>query len=292
MMIGHACAGAKGLGDYPRAAANFEAALGIARAADLQWHMGPTLLGLDHVRACTGRYGEAWAGMRKTLRWLESLGQTRYQFIASDFIGRLLLDLGLNELAIEHLERGHALGRKTGIMFWRAAIDTHLAVARSRLGQKDLAPALQGTLEQARRNSERYMVIRCIEGLAEVALAAGDAGGCSAYADELLAIAEPGGLRELEACARRWRGEALLAQKDYAQAQAELSRAATLAEHVGRVRLQMDTQAALGRLCRAQGQGDAARRHGTRARAIAQAIEKSLLSSGLDAGLLLPAEQP
>ena len=292
MMIGHACAGAKGLGDYPRAAANFEAALGIARAADLQWHMGPTLLGLDHVRACTGRYGEAWAGMRKTLRWLESLGQTRYQFIASDFIGHLLLDLGLNELAIEHLERGHALGRKTGIMFWRAAIDTHLAVARSRLGQKDLAPALQGTLEQARRNSERYMVIRCIEGLAEVALAAGDADGCRAYADELLAIAEPGGLRELGACARRWRGEALLAQKDYAQAQAELSRAATLAEHVGRVRLQMDTQAALGRLCRAQGQGDAARRHGTRARAIAQAIEKSLLSSGLDAGLLLPAEQP
>ena len=55
MMIGHACVGTKGLGDYPRATANFEAALEIARAADLQWHIGPTLLGLDHVRACTGR---------------------------------------------------------------------------------------------------------------------------------------------------------------------------------------------------------------------------------------------
>ena len=92
MMIGHACVGTKGLGNYPRATANFEAALDIARAADLQWHLGPTLLGLDHVRACTGRYGEAWTGMQKTLRWLESLGQARYQLIAHDFIGHLLLD--------------------------------------------------------------------------------------------------------------------------------------------------------------------------------------------------------
>ncbi len=86
--------------------------------------LGPTLLGLDHVRACTGRYGEAWTGMQKTLHWLESLKQARYQFIAYDFIGHLLLDLDLNEQAIEHLERGLALGHDTGIMFWRAAIET------------------------------------------------------------------------------------------------------------------------------------------------------------------------
>jgi len=138
MMVGHACLGTKGLGDYPRAMANFEAALGIARAADLQWHFGPTLLGLDHARACTGGYGEAWGGMQKTLCWLESLKQTRYQFIAYDCIGHLLLDLGLNEQAVEQLERGIALGHDTGNMYWRAAIDTHLAVARSRLGQKDV----------------------------------------------------------------------------------------------------------------------------------------------------------
>ena len=144
MMIGHACVGTKGLGDYPRATANFEAALEIARAADLQWHLGPTLLGLDHVRACIGRYGEAWSGMRETLRWLESLRQTRYQLIAYDFIGHLLLDLGLNELAVEQLEHGLALGRDTGIMFWRAAIDAHVCVARSRLGEQGVAPASAG----------------------------------------------------------------------------------------------------------------------------------------------------
>lgn len=285
MMIGHACVGTKGLGNYPRAMANFEAALEIARAADLQWHIGPTLLGLAHVRACTGGYGEAWSGMQKTLRWLESLGQPRYQLIAHDFIGYLLLDLGLNELAVEQLQSGLALGRDTGIMFWRATIDAHLAVAHSRLGQKDVAPALRATLEQTRRTSERYLMVRCIDGLAEIALAAGDPSRCRAYGDELLAIAEANGLREIEAGARRWRGEALLAEKAYVEAQAELSRAATLAEDIGRVRLQMDTEAALARLLGAQGQRDAAQRHGAQARAIAEAIEDSLVSSGLEARL-------
>jgi tetratricopeptide (TPR) repeat protein/DNA-binding XRE family transcriptional regulator len=285
MMIGHACLGTKGLGDYPRATENFEVALDIARAADLQWHFGPTLLGLDHVRACTGRYGEAWTGMQQTLHWLESLRQTRYQFIAHDFIGHLLLDLGLNELAIEHLERGRALGRDTGILFWSATIDTHLAVACSRLGQRVDMPALQATLEQTRRTSERYMMVRCLDGLAEMALASGDASRCRAYADELLAVAEANGLRELEAVARRWRGEAMFVEKDYVTARAELSRAAALAEDIGRVRLQMDAQAALARLLSAQGQHDAAQRHDARARAIAEAIGKSLESSGLEARL-------
>ena len=285
MMIGHACVGTKGLGDYPRATANFEAALEIARAADLQWHIGPTLLGLDHVRACTGRYGEAWSGMRKTLRRLDGLGQPRYQLIAHDFLGHLLLDLGLNELALDQLERGLALGRDTGIMFWRAAIDAHIAIARSRLGHKDLAPALRATLERTRRCSERYLMVRCIDGLAEISLAAGDAACCRACGDELLALAESNGLRELEAVARRWRGEALLAQQAYVQARAELSRAAALAQEIGRVRLLMDAQAALARLSEVQGQSDAARHHDGKARAIARAIEASLVSSGLEAKL-------
>ena len=285
MMIGHACLGTKGLGDYPRAMENFEAALDIARAADLQWHFGPTLIGIDHARACTGRYGEAWTDIQKTLHWLESLGQARYQLIAIDCIGHLLLDLGLNELAVEHLERGIALGHDTGILFWRATIDTHLALARSRLGQKIDTPALQTTLEQTRRTSERYMMVRCIDGLAEIALAAGDASRCRAYGDELLEIAEPNGLRELEAVARRWRGESMFAEKDYVKAQAELSRAAALAEDIGRVRLQMDAQTALAGLLAAQGQNEAAQFHNAKACAIAEAIEKSLDSSGLEARL-------
>ena len=288
MMIGHACVGTKGLGDYPRALANLESALVIARSADLQWHIGPTLLGLDHVRACTGRYGEAWSGMQSTLLWLESLKQPRYQLIAHDFIGYLLLDLGLNEMAMERLERGIALGRETGIMFWRGTIEAHVAVARSRLRVQDMASAaesLQDTLERTRRASERYLMVRCLDGLAEIALRAGDARACGKYGDELLEIAAANGLRELEAVARRWRGEALLAQKAYPEAQEELSRAASAAEAIGRVRLQMDVESALARLYGVQGRRDASEHHAAKSRAIAENIEASLAASGLTAQL-------
>ncbi len=290
MMIGHACVGTKGLGHYPQAMTNFESALDIARAADLQWHIGPTLLGLDHVRACTGHYGKAWTGMVKTLHWLASLGQSRYQLIACDFMGHLLLDLGLNERALEQLERGLALADDTGIMFWRAELDAQAAIARSRLGQPQIAPTLEIALEQSRRTSERYLMLRCIEGLAEIALAAGDASRCLTYADELLAVAQQNGLREIEAVARRWRGEALLAEKDFALAHTELSRAAALAEEIGRVRLQMDVQVALARLFGAQGQSDTVQDHASNARTIARKIEMSLESSGLEAQLHIPAD--
>src|SRR5258708_19166742 len=87
-------------------------------------------------------------------------------------------------------------------------------------------------------------MVRCLEGLAVVALRRGDEVRCRTVADELLALAESNGLRELEASARRWRGEAWLAEKAYARAQAEVSRAAAPAEDIGRVRLRLDTEAA------------------------------------------------
>jgi tetratricopeptide (TPR) repeat protein/transcriptional regulator with XRE-family HTH domain len=288
MMIGHALLGTKGLGDYPAAMTNLQAALDIARTADLQWHMGPTLLGLDHARACTGRYGEAWTGMQKTMHWLESLKQVRYQFIAYDFMGQLMLDLGLHEQAIESMERALELSRNSGILFWCAAIDTHRAVARSRMGGKDAAAALEIALDRTRRTSERYLMVRCLDGLAEISLAAGDTGRCRAYADELLGLSAANGLRELEASARRWRGESLLAEKAYPEAQIELSRAAALAEEVGRVRLGMDTQAALGRVASAQGQRESARGYDQKARVIAESIEKSAASSGIATCLRRP----
>jgi len=285
MMIGHAYIGTKGVGEYPRAMAHLESALAIARAADLQWHMGPTLLGIDHARACMGHYGEAWSGMQKTMRWLESLNQVRYQFIAYDFMGHLLLDVGLNEQVVEQMERGLALARDTGINFWRAALEAHLATAQARLGRRGGAAALQAVLDETRRTSERYLMVGCLYALAEAALTEGDASRSRAFADELLLLAESSGLREAEARARRWRGEALLVAEAYAEAQAELSRAAALAEDIGRVRLQMDAESALARVMAAQGRPEAAQHHATKARAIAAAIENSLASSGLEVRL-------
>ena len=157
-----------------------------------------------------------------------------------------------------------------------------MAIARSRLRAEDAgeaAEALRGTLERTRRASERHLMVRCLEGLAEIALGSGDAEACGKCGDELLEIAVHNGLSEMEATARRWRGEALLARKSYAEAEQELRRAASAAEVIGRVRLQMDVESALARLSRAQGRSDAP--HAAKSRAIAENIRLSVAASGL-----------
>ena len=77
------------------------------------------------------------------------------------------------------------------------------------------------------------------------------------------------------------------AQNKHVEALAELSRAAELAEDIGRVRLLMDVHNALSRLQTFQGRRDDAVRHETRAHAIARAIENSLDASGLTAQLCI-----
>jgi tetratricopeptide (TPR) repeat protein len=279
MMIAFAHTGSMGLGDYAKAQASFESALEIAEHADLQWHMGPTLVGLDHVRACTGRYGEAWRGMNKTLRLLESLRQTRYQLIAYNFMGHLLLDLGLAESAVECSQRALAVTRDAGITFWRPQLEANLAIARMRLGDLEVGPMLEEAARYARENSERVQMVRCLEGLAELALRRGDADGCRARAAELLSLAEIAGMKEFAAQARRWQGEALAASGSRDAACAQLALAAATAEEVGRVRLAWDALAALARI----GGGAAPR---ARADALAACIAASLEGSGLAARLV------
>jgi tetratricopeptide (TPR) repeat protein/transcriptional regulator with XRE-family HTH domain len=171
MMIGHACIAYGGLPDHPRAQANLEAALEIARKADLQWHMGPTLLGLDHLRACAGRLDEARNGMMQTLRWLEGLGHIRYQLIAYDLLGHLLLQAGDNPAAAEYSARGLNLAAKKAIHFWTARIEANLAIARLRQGDLAVGPMLESAAAYCREHSEARQLARCQEALAELAAA-------------------------------------------------------------------------------------------------------------------------
>jgi tetratricopeptide (TPR) repeat protein len=275
MMIAYAYSGFMGLGEYAKAQSNFGSALEIAQRADLQWHLGPTLLGQDFVRACTGRYGEAWTGMNRTLRWLERLKQTRYQLIAYHFLGNLLLDLGLDERAAETSAQALELAREAGITFWRLHIEANLAIARMRLGRLDAGPALEAAMRQAGENCERKQMARCLEGLTELALRRGEAAGCLAHAAQLLALAQSAGMKELEAQARFWQGEGLAASGQREAAARELSVAAAAAEKIGRVRLARDAFAALGGI-----DGNAA--HCARADALAAQIRGSAEGCGLE----------
>ena len=209
MMIGFACTGYSGVADYARAMESFESALDIARKADLQWHLGPTLLGMDHVRGCSGAREEALAGMRETLRWLEGVRHVRYQFIAHDLIGHLLLELGREEEAAAQSEMALALADATRIGFWRPRIEANLSIARLRRGDLDVGARLEAAAAYCRENSERHHLARCLEGLAELALARRDANRALACAEELLAMVEPAGARELAERARAARDQAM-----------------------------------------------------------------------------------
>ena len=285
MMIGWACTGHMGLADYPRALSRLDAALAIARAADLQWHLGPTLIGRAHVQIALGEFGGAWADLKEALPRLETLRLHRYQIMAHDALGCLFLDLNLPEQASRHFERGLGLARDAGIMYWRPRLQANLVIAQLRLGIPCDQAALQAARQYSQDHSEAWLTLRCMEALAESALANGDADGCFTYADQLLALASRGDMRELIGQARRLRGLAWLAVNEYESARKELRLAVTLAEQIGRVRLAWECHRALARAAAALGDGSGKNDSEARARELADQIAQNLHRWGLTANL-------
>ena len=285
MMIGWACTGHMGLADYPRALSHFDAALTIARAADLQWHLGPTLIGRAHAQVARGRFGEAWADLNEALPRLESLKLVRYQMMAHDALGCLFLDLNLAEQALQHFERGLGLARDADTMYWRPKLQANLVIAQSRLGRPIDEAALQADWQYAQDHREVWLTVRCLEALAESALVNGDADGCTRYADQLLLLSSRGGMRELIAQAHRLRGLAALGVNACESAYKELTLAVTLAEEIGRVRLAWDCYSALARINAALGDERGKCNNETRARTLSEQIVESLHGSGLTSNL-------
>ena len=285
MMIGWACTGHMGLADYPRALSHFDAALVIARAADLQWHLGPTLIGRAYVQVALGRFGEAWADLNEALPRLETLRLVRYQMMAHDALGCLFLDLNLPEQASQHFERGLGLARDAGILYWRPRLQANLVIAQLRLGNQIDRAALLTAAQYSQDHSEAWLTLRCLEALAESALANGDADGCITYADQLLALAARGDMRELIGQAHRLRGLAWLAVNAHESARTELALGLRLAEQIGRVRLAWQCHRALARAAAALGDEIGKNNSEARARALADQMVDSLHGSGLTASL-------
>ena len=81
--------------------------------------------------------------MNETLRHLEILKLVRYQIMAHELMGHLLLDLNNNEKAAAVLEQGLSIARDANIMYWRPRLQASLAIARVRCGDLDLQPAIE-----------------------------------------------------------------------------------------------------------------------------------------------------
>ncbi|WP_176491282.1 AAA family ATPase [Polaromonas sp. AET17H-212] len=257
MMIGWACTGHMGLADYPRALSSFDAALAIARAADLQWHLGPTLIGRAHVRVALGSFAEAWADLNEALPRLETLGLVRYQMMAHDALGCLLLDLNLPEEAAEHFDRGLRLARDAGIRYWLPRLQANLVIAQLRLGVPGDRATLQAARQYAQEHNEGWLTLRCLEALAELALVEGDAQAGIKHARELLALASRGGMRELTGRAHCLLGRAWLAGKAYAAARKDLVEALGEAKGIGQIPLAWKCHRALAQVAAALGDAGA-----------------------------------
>jgi tetratricopeptide (TPR) repeat protein len=260
---------------------HFDAALVIARAADLQWHLGPTLIGRAHVRVALGELGLAWVDLNEALPRLETLRLVRYQIMAHDALGCLFLDVSQPEPALQHFERGLCLARDAGIMYWRPRLQANLVMAQLRLGRPCDRAALLAAQQYAQDYSEAWLSLRCLEALAELALASGDAHGCIVHADALLALASHGDLRELAGQAHRLRGLARLAILAHEPAREALLLALELAEQIGSVRLAWACHRALAQVAAALGDGGGQNASEARARSLAEQMGGSLAGSGL-----------
>ena len=285
MMIGWACTGHMGLADFSRALAHFDAALTIARLADLQWHLGPTLIGRAHVQMSLGHFGAAWADLNEALPQLETLKLVRYQIMASDALGCLFLDLNDAEQAVQHFEHGLALAREAAIKFQVARLQANLAMAQIRLGLAHDQAALLAARQYTDDYQERWGLFRCLEALAEAALAQGDAAACLVYANQLSSLASAGALRKLQAKAGCLRGLAALGGGDCESAHQELALALSQAEEIGGVYLAWQCHLALSRVAAARGDRHGKTRHDSRARVLAEQMMASLNGSGLTADL-------
>lgn len=146
---------------------------------------------------------------------------------------------------------------------------------------------LQTTFEQALNHHLELHAIRCLEGLAELALARKEPDQALQHAERLQQLAEPGEMREIITRAFRWQGEALAALGKPELAIARLEQALALAETLGRPRLKADIHGRLANIFQAQGLNDKADQHNRQVEKIEQEITRNWQDLSLQANLKL-----
>jgi tetratricopeptide (TPR) repeat protein/transcriptional regulator with XRE-family HTH domain len=285
MMIAWACTGHNGLADYPRALVQFDEALAIIHAADLQWHLGPTLIGRAFVQMAIGEYGKAWSDLNEALPRLESLGLVRYQIMANDAMGCLFLDMNLAQRALLYFGHSLRLAHDADIQYWLPRLQANQAIAQLRTGRAAAQDDLLAALKNAQTHHEAWMVLPCLNALAEATLALGDAPGCMVFANQLLMLAAKADMKAMAGQAHRLRGLAQLSVKAYGPAQDELGLALALAAQIGQIRLAWDCHQALAQVCLALGDDAGKNDHLARSRLLADQISRSLDGSGLTSNL-------
>jgi class 3 adenylate cyclase/tetratricopeptide (TPR) repeat protein len=286
-MIGILSSGSDGIADYRGAKEASEAALEICRAAHLDWHLLPTLESLSKAYRGLGDYQIAYRLIIEANQLAEDMGVTRFLSFQFHSLALLCQDLGLSLQAEVFFQRALQVSEEANSLFWLPAIKASLAVAHLRQGDLAVGPMLEGALAFALERGQNLHAARCYEGLAELAIVKGKHEQGLGHADNLLALAELGGMRERMAQAHRWRGVALQAMGRTEQAGNELRRAAVLAQAIGSPRLLWEVHEALARFYSELGNSQKALHHNDEVKKIVERIAAGLEDKSLKTGLPL-----
>jgi tetratricopeptide (TPR) repeat protein/tRNA A-37 threonylcarbamoyl transferase component Bud32 len=279
-----------GLADYDRAKELFRRAVKISQSAHLEWHASQELGPLGFAYSLSGDYKQGLTYLNRSLELAASIGARRFQSNLLDMQGMIWQELNLLDRAKAAHEQAIQLAEQAGAGWWLPRIQANLAIDRLRLGNlSEVEETLQAALAHALQHRLEIHAVRCLEGLAELALVQGQPQQAIQYAKRLQAVAEPGKMREVMAQAHRWRGEALLASGELEAATAELKQALALAEAIGRPRLKWDIHALLVKVYRARGDEALAAQHETRVKQIIGHIAANLQDPALQIGLGLEA---
>ncbi len=220
------------------------------------------------ARASKGEYSRALAMFDELLKTCDRVGNRYFSIRAINTVGWIYSEVQDHERALEWNRRGVQVAIEAKEMHPEVECNARLNVGDNlmALGQLNAAEEQFVHVERIVRSPQPHQTFdlwryaqHAFHAYGELWLLRGDADRARQYADECLALAEPGRHWKNVGKGRRLRGEAFLAQSRLDDADAELAQALAAAERVGNPPQLWKTLAAIGDLRRAQGRDDEAR---------------------------------
>jgi tetratricopeptide (TPR) repeat protein len=195
-MISTVNRGPEGAADYQAVRKAAEEALEIFRAANLGWHIVPTLDCLSAAHRGLGHYQRAFSLSHEAAQAAEDIGVPRFLSFVFHQLATLYLDLGLLAQAEDYFQRALSASEEAGSAFFLPIIQAGLSVARLRQGDLSVGTFLEQALAPALERGQNQQAAGCLEGLAELTIARGESKKAVECTDRLLSLAERGGMRE------------------------------------------------------------------------------------------------
>jgi predicted ATPase len=162
-------------GDFEASRASLEAALEIARAADVPETISAALTNLGNLAFYRGDLDTARELYAESIDHFVSLEDVRGQALAKENIGLLELTAGDVPKAVTWLTEARELAREAGVDHEIAAASRSLAAALIELGETDRARTLLGeSLTLSREIGEPHAVAVCLDTFAGLAATVGE----------------------------------------------------------------------------------------------------------------------